>query len=103
MEADKLNMIEDYVDAHTDDVSFLLEALMAETEKITGRSFWSIGKVEGKLLQLLIKISRNQPGRGSGYLYRLFRPGHRRSPAGRRHPDNLRKQSGVCRHRPAVF
>ena len=57
MEADKTNMIEDYVDAHTDDVSFLLEALMAETENITGRSFWSIGKVEGKLLQLLIKMS----------------------------------------------
>ncbi len=57
MEADKTNMIGDYVDAHTDDVSFLLEALMAETENITGRSFWSIGKVEGKLLQLLIKMS----------------------------------------------
>ena len=57
MEADQTNMIEDYVDAHTDDVSFLLEELMAETENITGRSFWSIGKVEGKLLQLLIKMS----------------------------------------------
>lgn len=57
MEADKTNIIEDYVDAHTDDVSFLLEELMAETENITGRSFWSIGKVEGKLLQLLIKMS----------------------------------------------
>jgi len=60
MDADKTNMIEAYVDAHTDDVSFLLEALMAETENITGRSFWSIGKVEGKLLQLLIKMSRTQ-------------------------------------------
>jgi caffeoyl-CoA O-methyltransferase len=60
MEADKTNMIGDYVDAHTDDVSFLLEALMAETENITGRSFWSIGKVEGKLLQLLIKMSRTK-------------------------------------------
>ena len=57
MEADQTNMIEDYVDAHTDDVSFLLEELMAETENITGRSFWSIGKVEGKLLQLLIKMA----------------------------------------------
>jgi len=45
------------VDVHTDDVSLLLEELMAETESITGRSFWSIGKVEGKLLQLLIKMS----------------------------------------------
>ena len=60
MEADKTNIIEDYVDAHTDDVSFLLEALMAETENITGRSFWSIGKVEGKLMQLLIKMSKTK-------------------------------------------
>jgi caffeoyl-CoA O-methyltransferase len=60
MDADKTNIIEDYVDAHTDDVSFLLEKLMAETENITGRSFWSIGKVEGKLLQLLIKMSRTR-------------------------------------------
>ena len=60
MEADKTNIIEDYVDAHTDDVSLLLEELMAETEKITGRSFWSIGKVEGKLLQLLIKLSKTR-------------------------------------------
>lgn len=45
------------MDVHTDDVSLLLEELMAETESITGRSFWSIGKVEGKLLQLLIKMS----------------------------------------------
>ena len=58
MEADKASIIENYVDAHTDDVSFLLEELMAETENITGRSFWSIGKVEGKLLQLLIKLSK---------------------------------------------
>ena len=57
MDADKTNMIEDYVDAHTDDVSVLLDELMAETEKITGRSRWSVGKVEGKLLQMLIKIS----------------------------------------------
>jgi caffeoyl-CoA O-methyltransferase len=60
MEADMTNIIENYVDAHTDDVSFLLEELIAETENITGRSFWSIGKVEGKLLQLLIKISQTK-------------------------------------------
>ncbi len=60
MEADKANNIQDYVDAHTDDVSFLLEELMAETEEITGRAFWSIGKVEGKLLQLLIKASKTK-------------------------------------------
>ncbi|CAB1079130.1 hypothetical protein D1AOALGA4SA_6846 [Olavius algarvensis Delta 1 endosymbiont] len=57
MDVDITTIIENYVDAHTDDVSLLLEELMAETESITGRSFWSIGKVEGKLLQLLIKMS----------------------------------------------
>ena len=50
-------IIERYVDAHTDDLSDLLEDLIVETESITGRSRWSIGKVEGKLLQMLIKIS----------------------------------------------
>jgi len=60
MTADTTNIIEDYVDAHTDDVSFLLKALMAETEEITGRAFWSIGKVEGKLMQLLIKMSNTK-------------------------------------------
>ena len=57
MEVDMAETIERYVDAHTDDVSYLLEGLLAETEKITGRSRWSIGKVEGKMLQMLIKIS----------------------------------------------
>ena len=57
MDVDMAKVVADYVDAHTDDVSTLLDALMAETEDITGRAFWSIGKVEGKLLQLLIKVS----------------------------------------------
>ncbi len=57
MEVDMAETIESYVDAHTDDLSNLLEDLLAETETITGRSRWSIGKVEGKLLQMLIKIS----------------------------------------------
>jgi len=57
MDADMAEVIECYVDAHTDDLSQLLEDLLAETESITGRSRWSIGKVEGKLLQMLIKIS----------------------------------------------
>ena len=57
MEAELAKIVEDYVDAHTDNVSQLLEELLAETEKITGRSRWSVGKVEGKLLQMLIKIS----------------------------------------------
>jgi caffeoyl-CoA O-methyltransferase len=60
MNADLTAIIETYVNAHTDDVSFLLQDLMAETEKLTGRAFWSIGKVEGKLLQLLIKISNTR-------------------------------------------
>lgn len=60
METDMTKIIEDYVDAHTDAVSPLLEALLAETDTITGHSRWSIGKVEGKLLQLLIKISNTK-------------------------------------------
>ncbi len=60
METDMAKLIENYVDAHTDDVSLLLDDLLAETEKITGRSRWSIGKVEGKMLQLLIKISNTK-------------------------------------------
>lgn len=58
MQADIAKVIENYVDAHTDDLPPLLQELMVETEKLTGRAFWSIGKVEGKILQLLIKISR---------------------------------------------
>jgi caffeoyl-CoA O-methyltransferase len=57
MDVDKAQVVADYVDAHTDDVSTLLDALITETQDTTGRAFWSIGKVEGKLLQLLIKIS----------------------------------------------
>jgi len=60
MEAEMAKIVEDYVDAHTDNVSILLEELIAETEKITGRSRWSIGKVEGKLLQMLIKFSNTR-------------------------------------------
>jgi len=60
MDAELAKIVEDYVDAHTDDVSLLLEELLAETEKITGRSRWSIGKVEGKLLQMMIKISNTK-------------------------------------------
>ena len=60
MDAQLAEIVENYVDAHTDDVSLLLTELLAETEKITGRSRWSIGKVEGKLLQMLIKISNTK-------------------------------------------
>jgi caffeoyl-CoA O-methyltransferase len=57
MQADMAKTIEAYVEAHTDDVALLLGDLLAQTEKATGRSRWSIGKVEGKLLQMLIKVS----------------------------------------------
>ena len=60
MHVDLAKVIDNYVDAHTDDVSPLLQELMAETEKSTGRAFWSIGKVEGKIMQLLIKISNTR-------------------------------------------
>ena len=51
------SIIEDYIDTHTDDVSPLLQNLIKETESITGLSRWSIGKVEGKLMQFLLKSS----------------------------------------------
>jgi caffeoyl-CoA O-methyltransferase len=50
-------VLEEYIDDHTDDIPPLLSSLVDETEKLTGLSRWSIGKVEGKLLQLLVKIS----------------------------------------------
>lgn len=50
-------MREKYIDDHTDDISPLLLELVDETEEVTGLSWWSIGKVEGKLLQLLVRIS----------------------------------------------
>ena len=50
-------IIEKYIDDHTDDLSPQLSELVKETEKVTGRSRWSIGKVEGKFLQMLVKIS----------------------------------------------
>jgi caffeoyl-CoA O-methyltransferase len=51
------SIIEEYIDKHTDDVSPLLQNLLKETESITGLSRWSIGKVEGKLMQFLLKSS----------------------------------------------
>ena len=49
--------IDKYIDDHTDNISPLLRDLFEETEQVTGLSRWSIGKVEGKLLHLLVKIS----------------------------------------------
>jgi caffeoyl-CoA O-methyltransferase len=50
-------IIENYIAEQTDDVSALLQELLKETEAITGRSRWSIGQVEGKLMQFLVKVS----------------------------------------------
>jgi caffeoyl-CoA O-methyltransferase len=49
--------IESYVERHTDEVSPLLKELAQETLKLTGRLHWSIGAVEGALLQMLVKIA----------------------------------------------
>lgn len=57
MEKDLEFMIENYISEHTDAVSPLLRDLLKETEAITERSRWSIGQVEGKLMQFLVKIS----------------------------------------------
>lgn len=53
-------ILENYVDCHTDAITPLQQELIAETEKTTGRVHWSIGKVEGKLIQLLLKISKTK-------------------------------------------
>ena len=57
MDTDMHDRVESYIDEHTDDVSPLLQDLMAQTESLTGLARWSIGKVEGKLMQMLIKLS----------------------------------------------
>jgi caffeoyl-CoA O-methyltransferase len=57
VEKDLSTITEKYIEDHTDDISPLLLELVDETEELTGLSRWSIGKVEGKLLQLLVKIS----------------------------------------------
>ncbi|MGD8493097.1 MAG: O-methyltransferase, partial [Desulfobacterales bacterium] len=51
------SLIENYIADHTDEVAPLLQDLLKETEAITGRSRWSIGKVEGRLMQFLLKVS----------------------------------------------
>jgi caffeoyl-CoA O-methyltransferase len=55
VEQDPDSQIEDYIAEHTEEISPLLQNLLEETETITGRSRWSIGKVEGRLMQLLLK------------------------------------------------
>jgi len=48
-------LIQDYIAEHTDALSPLLQDLLKETETITGRSRWSIGNVEGRLMQFLLR------------------------------------------------
>jgi caffeoyl-CoA O-methyltransferase len=60
MQTDMHDLIESYIDEYTDDVSPLLTDLLAETETLTGLARWSIGKVEGKLMQMLVKLSRTR-------------------------------------------
>lgn len=55
--SENASKLEAYVDSHTDELSELLLDLARETQTMTGRMRWSIGKVEGKLLQMLVKIS----------------------------------------------
>ena len=57
MEKNLNRIIENYIAEHTDNVSALLQDLLKETEAFTGHSRWSIGQVEGKLMQFLVKIS----------------------------------------------
>jgi len=52
------NVIAAYAEDHTDPMSPLLEELTRETRRRTGRPHWSIGRAEGKLLQMLVAVSR---------------------------------------------
>lgn len=47
-----------YVEDHTDPLSPLLGELTRETRRLTGRLHWSVGRAEGKLLQMLVAVSR---------------------------------------------
>jgi caffeoyl-CoA O-methyltransferase len=51
------DVIAAYVENHTDTLSPLLEELIRETRLRTGRLHWSVGRAEGKLLQMLVGIS----------------------------------------------
>lgn len=57
MKRNQDSLIEDYIAEHTDEISPFLQNLLKETETITGRARWSIGKVEGRLMQFLVKAS----------------------------------------------
>lgn len=51
------DVINAYVDEHSDPLPPLLEELARETRLLTGLAHWSIGRAEGKLLQMLVGIS----------------------------------------------
>jgi caffeoyl-CoA O-methyltransferase len=58
VKSDLSAVIAAYVEDHTDPVPPLLDELTRETRQRTGLLRWSIGRVEGKLLQMLVAISR---------------------------------------------
>lgn len=58
MKAIDADVIAAYVEDHTDPVPPLLEELAHETRRRTERLHWSIGRAEGKLLQMLVAVSR---------------------------------------------
>ena len=53
-------MLEKYLAAHTDALPKLCMDLLEETERKTGRAHWSIGKVEGRFLQMIVRLSRTR-------------------------------------------
>ena len=55
MQADE--QVERYLLEHTSAVPPLLDELLAETERLTGRARWSAGAVEGRLLAMLVRLS----------------------------------------------
>jgi caffeoyl-CoA O-methyltransferase len=51
------DLIAAYIEEHTDPLPTLLEELIRETRQQTGLMHWSIGRAEGKLLQMLVAIA----------------------------------------------
>jgi caffeoyl-CoA O-methyltransferase len=50
--------IQHYIERHSSDLDPLLEELLAVTQAKTGKLEWSIGKVQGQFLRLLVALSR---------------------------------------------
>jgi caffeoyl-CoA O-methyltransferase len=51
------DVIAAYIEEHTDPLPPLLEELIRETRLQTGLLHWSIGRAEGKLLQMIVAVS----------------------------------------------